>query len=282
MISIMVNTYNRSKVLTETLMSLRPFWKKAEIVVVDDFSSDGTESAVKDFVSKNNIGLKYVRNPRNLGYPRSLNVGIENCSNDFVFILNDDNAILDTMDFTEAIESYGKRRCIIATRVVSEVKRPLFKRMTGFAYRVPAETFAGEIYNYTGSRRRTVKYCNNAFGFNKNIGIRFDEKSYIRNAYRIESDFQKRARKKGIKIFYFPGIRVIDKWVNYGGVRENSVNLLLYCIYNHITFLRKNFRVSKYYKIPCYFLLKAATHPYLSVAIIKTFNKSFKHPIYQE
>jgi len=278
MISILINTYNRKDILIENLLNLKPIWNKAEIIVLDDCSSDGTDKSTKEFISRHKINIRYLRNEKNQGYAKSLNIGIKACSKDFIFIVNDDNILMQPRDSLDIFEKHQKKNYIIGTKLKMN-KLPIIKRIKGLIYRIPAETLAGEVYNYNGSKVRTVKYCNNVFGFNRNTGILFDEKSYIKNVFRIESDFQKRARKKGIKILYYPDIVTIHKHIQYGGLREKKINFLLYCIYNHIIFLRKNFPISKYYKLPFYFILKTSTHPFFLVKIIKVFDSSFRNKI---
>jgi glycosyltransferase involved in cell wall biosynthesis len=281
MISIIIATYNRSQLLIETLESLKPVWGDAEIVIVNDCSSDDTDKKVKQFIVKNNVkNIKYIKNFKNQGPPKAFNIGIKNSSNDFCFIMADDNILLDSTDAIDFFKKYENKKYIIATKLIMETKKPFHRKIINFIYRMLAETFAGEIYNYNGDKKRFVKYCSGAFGFNKNIGILFDEKSYVKNYFRTESEFQKRARDKGIKILYFPNIKILDRTANYGGLRQkNKRDVSVYYLSNHIIFLRLYYKSSKYYKLPFYFLLSIATHPHLTLNIIQTFEKAFKMPL---
>jgi glycosyltransferase involved in cell wall biosynthesis len=281
MISVIINTYNRSEILIENLLNLKPIWNKAEIIIVDDCSTDNTASAVNEFIKKNDIQAKFILNNVNRGYPKSMNIGIKEASNDSVFILNDDVFIFNPENFIKILEKDLEKEYVVVTRLKMDKSFSMRKRTKFFLYSIPARLFAGEIYNYNGKKRRHVKYGNNIFCFNKSkLKILFDEKNYAGNFFRIESDFQSRARSSGFKILYDPELFVLDKWAPSGGLRQQSKKKFLHwCIFNHIIFLRKNFSLTKYYKIPFYFLLKTIAHPYLIVDIIKISDSAFKREI---
>jgi len=62
------------------------------VLIVDDGSSDGTESAVKGFISASpakNISWKYLRQPQ-LGPAAARNRGIDNAQGDYILFLGDD------------------------------------------------------------------------------------------------------------------------------------------------------------------------------------------------
>ena len=153
----------------------------------------------------------------------------------------------------------------------------IFSKIKGIIYKIPAQILAGEPYNYNGQTKRTVKWCNNSFFFDRRIDIWFNEKDYIRNFFRSESEFEAEVRKKGIDICYYPEIVIYDKVAQFGGLRIlDKAKLLRFCIYNHITFLKRNYKFSKYYMIPFYFMLKTMTHPHLTGQIIRIFDRSFR------
>jgi len=59
-VSVMVLTFNRSKLLKETIDSiLNQTFKDFEIIVVDNYSTDNTEEVVKSY---NDNRIKYFKN----------------------------------------------------------------------------------------------------------------------------------------------------------------------------------------------------------------------------
>jgi glycosyltransferase involved in cell wall biosynthesis len=59
-----------------------------ELLIRDDHSSDDTETVVRELVS-DDARVTYVTNERNLGMPANLNVGIEDCSGEYIANLHD-------------------------------------------------------------------------------------------------------------------------------------------------------------------------------------------------
>jgi glycosyltransferase involved in cell wall biosynthesis len=89
MISVVVPAYNEEQAITETVRSLKAVIQDArlgdaEIVVVDDGSTDRTGDAARE------AGAKVVRHAHNLGYGRALKTGIEAAAHDTVVIIDAD------------------------------------------------------------------------------------------------------------------------------------------------------------------------------------------------
>jgi len=86
-ISVAIATYNREHILPETLgYILGQTHAPAEVVVVDDGSTDGTREAV-EAVSKNIIYVKI----ENTGPGAALKTAIERCTNDWIATCDDDD-----------------------------------------------------------------------------------------------------------------------------------------------------------------------------------------------
>jgi glycosyltransferase involved in cell wall biosynthesis len=273
-ISIVIPTFKRKEILLQNLEHMRPIWKDVEIVVVDDCSPDNTDSAIVQFMFENDINLRLLKNMTNLGTVKSMNIGIKNTSNDFIWLLADDNFIENPKQAIGIIKKSDEK--FMATHLKMEKNRSLFSEIKGVLYKIPAKTLAGEVYNYNGNKKRTVLWCNNAFIFDRRIGLLFNEDDYKYNFFRSESEFEKKVRDKGIKINYHPEIVIVDKVAQSGGLRvHDKRKFLLFCIYNHIIFLKRNYRFSKYYKIPFYLILKTATHSQFAGSIMSTFKEAY-------
>jgi glycosyltransferase involved in cell wall biosynthesis len=279
-LSIIIPTYKRKEILLENIESLRPVWKDIEIVIVDDCSPDNTEDAINDYVRGKEINLKYLRNETNKGTLESVNKGIRESSNDIVFTIADDTIIINPTMALRLINDNITMNRIIATRLFSQLEATWnFKtRLRALLYKIPAMMFAGEIYNYNGNKAKVVDYCNGLFAFDRRINIFYNEKDYIKNFFRSETEFQADARRKGIKLAYYPQVALYHKDMTPGGLRtKNKKASLIHSVYNHVIFLKRNFGFSKYYKIPFYFMLKTVTHPHLTGQIIMTFDRSFRN-----
>jgi dolichol-phosphate mannosyltransferase len=90
-LSIIVCVYNERETVLTILESVRavdlgPEWEK-EIIVVDNFSTDGTRELLE---SLNLPDVQIVFHPRNLGKGTSVRTGIAHCTGDYVVIQDAD------------------------------------------------------------------------------------------------------------------------------------------------------------------------------------------------
>ncbi|MBM3548185.1 MAG: glycosyltransferase family 2 protein [Alphaproteobacteria bacterium] len=90
MLSIVISTRNRARILPKTLAALKPL--DAELVVVDNGSEDGTFALLVEH-AKSEPRLVPLRNPRNLGMVRSYYRGILAAANDWVVLLSDEDEL---------------------------------------------------------------------------------------------------------------------------------------------------------------------------------------------
>lgn len=93
MITILTPTFNRAHTLQRLFDSL-VIQNNAnfEWVVIDDGSTDNTEKLIKTFVQERLIDIKYFYQ-ENSGKPSAVNLGIEKCSSDYIFIVDSDDLI---------------------------------------------------------------------------------------------------------------------------------------------------------------------------------------------
>lgn len=255
-LTIIMPTYNRAKLLRENIKSLLKSDYSFELLIINDGSSDETEEVVKSFRDPR---IVYRRHPFRCGYAKSLNEGIERSRNSRVLLLEDDAFILNPDVFLETLLHEKGYKQIVATHLLSkgkEIKLNLLERSKRFF----AEPLAGEIYLYNGRKRKIVRFCNACCSFNKEeIKTRFEESDYFGNAFRVESDFQIRARKEGAAITYDPKLLVDHRRYSTGGHRVHDKDEYLYqCMVNHMIFSKKHYSI---WNIFIYVLLKLLAHP---------------------
>lgn len=89
MISVVVVTYNRKRLLKRCLDSLlnQNFNKECEIIIIDNGSDDGTEEFIK---KEYNRGVKFINNKKRLNLSTCKNLGIEIASGDITAFIDDD------------------------------------------------------------------------------------------------------------------------------------------------------------------------------------------------
>lgn len=94
MFSVVIPTYNRADLIMETLDSVfRQTYRHYEILVVDNCSTDNTESLLKPFVDEGRI--RYFRHDRNYERSRSRNTGMAHAQGDFLTFLDSDDFMYD-------------------------------------------------------------------------------------------------------------------------------------------------------------------------------------------
>lgn len=91
---MVIATYNGEKFLEEQLYSI-VYQSRIpdEIIIIDDCSKDNTAIIIKDFVNKfnNYINIKFLRNEKNMGVVKTFQTGITLCSNDIIFLADQDD-----------------------------------------------------------------------------------------------------------------------------------------------------------------------------------------------
>ncbi|WP_281054586.1 glycosyltransferase family 2 protein [Thermodesulfobium narugense] len=83
-------TFNRKDVVTRAINSvLKQTYSNIEFIIIDDFSEDGTEDLIRNFIT-NNKNIIYLKNKSNKGPSISRNIGVEVAKGDFITFIDDD------------------------------------------------------------------------------------------------------------------------------------------------------------------------------------------------
>jgi GT2 family glycosyltransferase len=85
-VSIIIPNYNGAKILRRNLAKVVEIAGDAEIVVVDDASSDESLKELASFKEK----IKIIKNEENLGFSSTINRGVEMARGEIVILLNSD------------------------------------------------------------------------------------------------------------------------------------------------------------------------------------------------
>lgn len=102
MITVFTPTYNRAYILPCLYDSLvRQSNKNFEWVIVDDGSDDNTKELVDNWISENQIDIRYIAT-KNGGKHRAINIGAKNSKGDLFFIVDSDDYL--TSDALEKVE----------------------------------------------------------------------------------------------------------------------------------------------------------------------------------
>lgn len=85
-LTILIPTWNGKHILEKSLPDVLKYSPDCQIIIVDDGSSDGTV----DFVSKEYPQILIARNKKNVGFTKSMNIGLKLVETPYVAFLNND------------------------------------------------------------------------------------------------------------------------------------------------------------------------------------------------
>lgn len=88
-VSVIIPTYNRATLLGRAIQSvLAQTYQDFELIIVDDASTDDTESLVKSFNSEK---IRYIRHRKNKGVSAARNTGIRSAKGDYIALQDSDD-----------------------------------------------------------------------------------------------------------------------------------------------------------------------------------------------
>lgn len=94
-VSILVISYNQERFIREALESaLEQDYENLEVVVADDASRDATQAIIRELAQRYPQRLKPVFNPHNVGITANSNIGLRQCSGEFVAFMGGDDVLL--------------------------------------------------------------------------------------------------------------------------------------------------------------------------------------------
>lgn len=117
-VSIVVLTFNRKKMLKETLDSiLGQTFKDFELIVVDNCSVDGTDKFVKSYKDKR---IRYFRNQNNGIIAVNLNYGISKAKGELIALCDDDDLWMpEKLDKQVAVLKHHADVALVATNGIN-------------------------------------------------------------------------------------------------------------------------------------------------------------------
>lgn len=94
-VSIIMGIFNCEVTLTETINSIiRQTYKNWELILCDDGSTDRTFDIAKDFEKKEKR-IRLIKNPQNLGLPRTLNKCLTLCTGEYIMRHDADDLMVE-------------------------------------------------------------------------------------------------------------------------------------------------------------------------------------------
>ncbi|MCK4967067.1 glycosyltransferase family 2 protein, partial [bacterium] len=126
-LSVVIPVYNESRTIREIVQRVKIVDIDKEIVLVDDYSTDGTREILKDEIEKDSICRVYYHN-KNMGKGAALRTGFANVTGDVV-VVQDDDLEYDPNEYHRLLKPIagGKADVVYGSRFIgSEERRVLF------------------------------------------------------------------------------------------------------------------------------------------------------------
>ncbi len=209
MVSILIVNWNGQKHLETCLSSLATItYKNAEVIVVDQGSSDGSVAYLKKHFKK----VRIVELIENTGFAKGNNLGLEHVSGELVLLLNNDTKV--EPDFLEPLVQVVQKKgvAVVQPKICFWDKKQIqsagsFMTTTGFLYHrgYGADKIKyqaqGKIFSANGACMLVKKNIAEKLGL-------FDEDYF---AYLEETDFCWRVWLAGYEVIYEPGSVIYHK-----------------------------------------------------------------------
>ncbi len=224
LVSIIVVTYNSSNFVLEALESAKDqSYKKVELIVTDDCSTDNTREICKKWIEQNEqrfVRVTLITSEKNTGIPANCNRGIKTCKGEWlIFIAGDDvlleNCIHDNLSFVK--ENPNAKFISSKVKNINEVgellntKRSLFDAFIKFYFNQSAIKQL-KIYS-----RRPVFLNSPTFFIKRELIVAVD---YFDEMFKIHEDMCLIYRVNGIneKVFF------LDKNTVKYRIHENAIS----------------------------------------------------------
>lgn len=246
-VSVIIPLYNGEKVVGPCVDSvLKSDYKDFEVLIIDDGSDDRSIDKVRPYLSDR---IRLIENKENLGFGKTVNIGLQNAKGEILVLLNMDTVVDDSW-LSELIKAMMAREDIgIAGSKIFYMDGKTLQHAGGRIDTIGRSYHIGRGEEDNGkynSVRETEYVCGASIGIKKQVLEKignFDER--FLPLYYEEIDFMIRAKKAGYRIIYAPDSR-LRHHENYS-IRNNE-KAFYYISKNRVRFVLKDFSFRKIFR----------------------------------
>lgn len=122
-LTVVIPVFNEAKTIAEIIDRVQAVPVDKEIVIVDDFSTDGTDAELQRLAAKFD-NVRTFRHERNYGKGRALRTGFQHAQGDYV-IIQDADLEYDPEDYSQLLKPLdaGKADAVFGSRFLSTQER---------------------------------------------------------------------------------------------------------------------------------------------------------------
>jgi len=190
-LSVVIPVYNEKGTIREIIQRVKAINIEKEIIIVDDFSTDGTREFLKELAAN---GEKVFFHEKNMGKGAALRTGFQHITGDYV-VVQDADLEYDPEDYHKLLVPVlkGKADVVYGSRFTGERRNMFLHHWLGNKFL----TFMTDIlYNTTLSDMET---CYKLFRADIIKGINIKS-----NRFNFEPEITAKILKQGIRIYEVP------------------------------------------------------------------------------
>lgn len=213
---MVIPVYNEVKTLEALVYRVQAVAFEKEIIIVDDFSTDGTREVLKKF--ENQPGFKVLYQPHNQGKGAALREGFQAASGD-VLVVQDADLEYDPKEYPKLLEPIldGRADVVFGSRFLGGPHRVLY------FWHYAANQFLTLLTDMLGNVNLTdmetcykmfrrevlqkVRIRSNRFGFEPEFTMKV-AKNHFR-IYEVPISYSGRSYEEGKKITWIDGVKAI-------------------------------------------------------------------------
>ena len=165
-ISIILPTFNRSEILKETISNIQnQTFKNYELIIINDASTDNTLNVIEKFKRKD-PRIIIINNQYNLGCADSRKIGLQNCNNELIVFIDDD----DQWDNEKLMKQYdammhNNSNMVISDYYILKNNSKTYQQMSLFAHNFKNEILKkpGPFFQCIMIKKELIKLMNSPF-----------------------------------------------------------------------------------------------------------------------
>ena len=221
-LSVVIPVYNEKITILSVLKSVRDVDIPKEVIVVDDFSTDGTRTILQSLPPSDD--LKIIYHPRNAGKGAALRTGFDAVTGDIV-IIQDADLEYDPAEYGNLIQPIlsDKADVVFGSRFLGGPHRVLlFWHSVGNRFLTTLSNMFTDL-NLTDMETcykvfradilKTIRLCENRFGFEPEFTAKISKARY--RIYEVPISYSGRDYAQGKKIGWKDGVAAIYFIIKY-------------------------------------------------------------------